>query len=113
MPCADGDDERAWSRGVAETLLHGTAGRASRLTGFGSDGRCQDCPPSWPMPMHCEENRRTFALKEAATRKNWSFEEGGARKRRRQTPKPPSGGSASSWPRHAMEDGLKIHHQLR
>jgi hypothetical protein len=38
-PCTDRGTERAPSRGVAETLLHETAGRESMLWRFGDGGR--------------------------------------------------------------------------
>jgi len=38
-PCTDRETERAPSRGVAETLLHETAGRESMLWRFGDGGR--------------------------------------------------------------------------
>jgi hypothetical protein len=42
MPFTAVNTRRAPSRGVAETLLHETAGRGSRLWGLGSDGRHDD-----------------------------------------------------------------------
>ena len=41
MPCTEQGIARA-SSGVAETLLHETAGRESSLWGLGSDGRHDD-----------------------------------------------------------------------
>jgi hypothetical protein len=42
MPFTAVNTRRAPSRGVAETLLHETAGRRSRLWGLDSDGRHDD-----------------------------------------------------------------------
>jgi hypothetical protein len=46
-PCTHSEPERAPSRGVAETLLHETAGRESSLWGFGVNLRHDDCHSLW------------------------------------------------------------------
>jgi hypothetical protein len=51
MPCTKGETERAPSRGVAEILLHETAGRESTLWRFDRDAcRCGlELPCLWGM----------------------------------------------------------------
>ena len=55
MPCPESEAEHTLSRGVAETLLHETAGRGLRLWGLFGDCRHDDCYLQWLRLERCVE----------------------------------------------------------